>query len=637
MMLADGGLILLSLWLSLVLVDPSFFSANAPEVYSLIFVLCAMASVGVLYRAGLYRTVLLYMGIQSGLVIFKGLTISTAIVALLVNLPNELKFPPQAILVFWMASLLLVGGVRFGSKLVMQNLLHNFRPREPVIIYGAGSSGMQLVAALNSGEQYLPVAFVDDSEALVGNTVHGIRVYSPSAIRELIDNYSVRQILLAMPSATHAERKKILNKLEHYPVHVRTVPDMFDILSGKVRVDEIRDIDIEDLLGRDIVPPDPQLMGACIRDSNVLITGAGGSIGSELCRQIIKLKPSTMVLYDNSEFGLYTIESELRELQKVIEHGRDTKIVAMLGSIRNQAQVEHALRKFNIRTVYHAAAYKQVPMVEKNIVEGVQNNVFGTYILAKAADKFNVENFVFISTDKAVRPANIMGATKRFAEQILQSLAASGSRTRFSMVRFGNVLGSSGSVVPLFRKQIARGGPVTVTHSEVTRYFMTVQEAAQLVIQAGSMASGGDVFVLDMHEPVRIVDLAKKMIHLMGYIIKDEHTPNGDIAIEYTGLRPGEKLYEELLIGEQVTGTDHPKIMRAEEDFLSWEQLQSLLKRLEQSCAAMDPQQIREVLSEAIGGFISKETAQDPLLDTQRPQPGEEEEAKVLPLFKTGA
>lgn len=637
MMLADGGLILLSLWLSLVLVDPSFFSANAPEVYSLIFVLCAMASVGVLYRAGLYRTVLLYMGIQSGLVIFKGLTISTAIVALLVNLPNELKFPPQAILVFWMASLLLVGGVRFGSKLVMQNLLHNFRPREPVIIYGAGSSGMQLVAALNSGEQYLPVAFVDDSEALVGNTVHGIRVYSPSAIRELIDNYSVRQILLAMPSATHAERKKILNKLEHYPVHVRTVPDMFDILSGKVRVDEIRDIDIEDLLGRDIVPPDPQLMGACIRDSNVLITGAGGSIGSELCRQIIKLKPSTMVLYDNSEFGLYTIESELRELQKVIEHGRDTKIVAMLGSIRNQAQVEHALRKFNIRTVYHAAAYKQVPMVEKNIVEGVQNNVFGTYILAKAADKFNVENFVFISTDKAVRPANIMGATKRFAEQILQSLAASGSRTRFSMVRFGNVLGSSGSVVPLFRKQIARGGPVTVTHSEVTRYFMTVQEAAQLVIQAGSMASDGDVFVLDMHEPVRIVDLAKKMIHLMGYIIKDEHTPNGDIAIEYTGLRPGEKLYEELLIGEQVTGTDHPKIMRAEEDFLSWEQLQSLLKRLEQSCAAMDPQQIREVLSEAIGGFISKETAQDPLLDTQRPQPGEEEEAKVLPLFKTGA
>ena len=637
MMVADGGLIFLSLWLSLVLVNPASSAANQSNFHPFIFALCAASSVMVFYKAGLYRTVLLYMGVQSGLVICKGVTVSTLLVAAVVFFSNALPYPIQAIVVFWMSALLAVGGVRFASKLVMQNLLHNFRPREPVIIYGAGSSGMQLVAALNSGEQYLPVAFVDDSEALVGNMVHGIRVYSPSALRELIDNYSVRQILLAMPSATHGERKQILNNLEHYPVHVRTVPDMFDILSGKVRVDEIRDIDIEDLLGRDIVPPDPQLMGACIRDSNVLITGAGGSIGSELCRQIIKLKPATMVLYENSEYGLYTIESELKEMQKVIEHGRDTKIVAMLGSIRNQTQVENALRKFSIRTVYHAAAYKQVPMVEKNIVEGVQNNVFGTFVLAKAADKFAVENFVFISTDKAVRPANIMGATKRFAEQILQSLAASGSRTRFSMVRFGNVLGSSGSVVPLFRKQIALGGPVTVTHSEVTRYFMTVQEAAQLVIQAGSMASGGDVFVLDMHEPVRIIDLAKKMIHLMGYIIKDERTPNGDIAIEYTGLRPGEKLYEELLIGEQVTGTDHPKIMRAEEDFLSWEELQSLLKRLEQSCAALDPHQIREVLSEAIGGFISKETAHDPLLDAQLQQRAEDDASKILPLFKAGA
>jgi len=288
-----------------------------------------------------------------------------------------------------------------------------------------------------------------------------------------------------------------------------------------------------------------------------------------------------------------------------------------------------------VRTVYHAAAYKQVPMVEKNIVEEVQNNIFGTQVLARAAEKFEVENFVFISTDKAVRPANVMGATKRFAEQILQSLAANGSRTKFSMVRFGNVLGSSGSVVPLFRKQIAQGGPVTVTHSEVTRYFMTVQEAAQLVIQAGAMASGGDVFVLDMHEPVRIVDLARKMIHLMGYIIKDERTPNGEIAIEYTGLRPGEKLYEELLIGEQVTGTEHPKIMRAEEDFLPWQQIDVLLQRLEQACAALDQTLIREVLGEAIGGFVSKEVANDPMLEAQ----GAEREStkadgKILPLFR---
>lgn len=636
MMLVDGLLILAALWISVALVSQDFFALNSTDSYLPYFLFAAFCGVITFHSSGLYRTIVLYMGVQSGLVILKGISIITLVTSCILYL-SDLDFPVQAIAVFWMIALLLVGGIRFASKVVLQNMIHNFRPREPVIIYGAGSSGMQLVAALNNGDQYLPVAFVDDNEALIGNTVHGIRVYSPAKIYELIENFSVRQILLAIPSATHAERKQILNCLEHYPVHVRTVPDLFDMVSGKVRVDEIRDIDIEDLLGRDIVPPDPQLMSACIRDSNVLITGAGGSIGSELCRQIIRLRPSTMILYDNSEYGLYQIESELRDLQRVLEHGRDIKIVALLGSVRNQMQVENALRKFNVRTVYHAAAYKQVPMVEKNIVEGVQNNIFGTLVLAKAAAKFEVENFVFISTDKAVRPANVMGATKRFAEQILQSLAANGSKTKFSMVRFGNVLGSSGSVVPLFRKQIARGGPVTVTHSEVTRYFMTVQEAAQLVIQAGSMAAGGDVFVLDMQEPVRILDLARKMIHLMGYIIKDEHTPNGDIAIEYTGLRPGEKLYEELLIGEQVTGTDHPKIMRAEEDFLSWEQLQSLLKRLEQSCAAMDPQQIREVLSEAIGGFISKETAQDPLLDTQRPQPGEEEEAKVLPLFKTGA
>ena len=318
-----------------------------------------------------------------------------------------------------------------------------------------------------------------------------------------------------------------------------------------------------------------------------------------------------------------------------MEGVKDIRIVALLGSVRNQVQVESTLRKFSVRTVYHAAAYKQVPMVEKNIVEGVQNNIFGTMVLARAAAKYNVENFVFISTDKAVRPANVMGATKRFAEQILQSLSINGCITKFSMVRFGNVLGSSGSVVPLFRRQIAKGGPITVTHSEVTRYFMTVQEAAQLVIQAGSMASGGDVFVLDMNEPVRIVDLARKMIHLMGYIIKDERNPNGDIAIEYTGLRPGEKLYEELLIGEQVTGTDHPKIMRAEEDFLSWSEIDVLLKRLELACANLDQQEIREVLSEAIGGFVSKEQISDPILEGHVDTSAEAElENKVLPLFR---
>jgi FlaA1/EpsC-like NDP-sugar epimerase len=635
LMVVDAGCIMFALWLSVILVSPEYFSNSPIGDFVTYFLFCAFSSVVIFYTAGLYRTVLLYMGLQSVLVILKGITLSTLVSTCAVYLTGALNFPGQAILVFWMMTLLMIGGVRFAVKLAMRSMMQNFRPREPVIIYGAGRSGMQLVAAIVNSDQYMPVAFIDDDEGRIGNTVHGIRVYAPLSLRELIENFSVRQILLAIPSATHAERKQILNNLEKLPVHVRTVPDLFDLVSGKVRVDEIRDIDIEDLLGRDIVPPDPQLMVACIEAGNVLITGAGGSIGSELCRQIIKLRPSHMILLDNSEYGLYTIENELREMLSLLEEGKEIKITALLGSVCHQALVEHVLRKFSVRTVYHAAAYKQVPMVEKNVVEGVRNNVFGTQVLAKAAAKFAVENFVFISTDKAVRPANIMGATKRFAEQILQSLAAREKGTRFSMVRFGNVLGSSGSVVPLFRKQIAHGGPITVTHSEVTRYFMTVQEAAQLVIQAGSMASGGDVFVLDMNEPVRIVDLARKMIHLMGFMVRDERTPNGDIALEYTGLRPGEKLYEELLIGEQVTGTDHPKIMRAEEDFLSWEKLEILLARLDAACLEMDHSLIRDVLSEAIGGFVSKEAACDPLFEIAiSGHPLESRKANVLPLFK---
>lgn len=614
MMIADGLMIPSALWLSFALVNSSIVSNNFEEFLAY-FAFASISSVIVFYRMGIYRTILLYMGLQSGLLILKSVTITTLALSFLVFINPNTEFPGTVLPIFWMISLLLVGGTRFMAKIILQNLIQNFRPKEPVIIYGAGSSGMQLAAALMNGDQYLPVAFVDDSQALIGNTVHGIRVYSPASIRELTENFSVRQILLAIPSASHAERKEILNNLELYPVHVRTVPDLFDMVSGKVDVDEIKDIDIEDLLGRDIVPPDRQLMGACIKGYAVMITGAGGSIGSELCRQIVKLKPACIILFDNSEYGLYTIESELRDSLLGIDGGDQINIVALLGSVRNRIQVEYAIRKFQVKTVYHAAAYKQVPMVEKNVMEGVQNNIFGTLVVAQMAEKLGVENFVLISTDKAVRPANIMGATKRFAEQILQSMSARGGKTKFSMVRFGNVLGSSGSVVPLFRKQISQGGPITVTHSEVTRYFMTVQEAAQLVIQAGSMAKGGDVFVLDMHEPVRIVDLAKKMIHLMGYVVKDEKTPNGDIGIEYTGLRPGEKLYEELLIGESVTGTDHPKIMRAEEDFLSWPQLEILLDRLERACATLDNALIREVLAEAIGGFVSKEEIIDPMLD----------------------
>ncbi len=635
-MAADSAMIITALALSFILLGKDFFAQDQRFYFYLS--IATILSILVFIRIGLYRALVLYMGLQSGFLVLQGVTIASCLLAASYFFSQTPETSDYSILpIFWMIALLFIGGSRFVAKVVLQNLIQNFRPKEPVIIYGAGSSGMQLVVALQNGDQYLPVAFVDDGHQMLGNTVHGIRVYGPNSLYELIEAFSVRQILLAIPSATHAERKEILNRLEHLPVHVKTVPDLFDMVSGKVGVDEIRDIDIEDLLGRDIVPPNPELLGACISGQSVMVTGAGGSIGSELCRQIININPARLILLDTFEYGLYEVENELRGNLASLEIKRDIEIIALLGSVCNKVHMENALERYKVDTVYHVAAYKQVPMVEKNIVEGVQNNIFGTLIAAKAAEKFHVKNFVLISTDKAVRPTNFMGATKRFAEQVLQAIAQSGSETRFSMVRFGNVLGSSGSVVPLFRRQISTGGPVTVTHPEVTRYFMTVQEAAQLVIQAGSMATGGDVFVLDMNEPIKIIDLAKKMVHLMGYDIKDENSFRGDIGIEYTGLRPGEKLYEELLIGESVTGTEHPKIMRAEEDTLSWEQLEILIKRLDLACRQLNLEEIRLALMEAVDGFEPKEEAADPLWNDPKPSfaGGEESDSKkVTPLFR---
>jgi FlaA1/EpsC-like NDP-sugar epimerase len=635
MMVADSVMIMAALALSFVLLGKDFFSQDQRFYFYL--AIATTLSILVFARIGLYRALVLYMGLQSGFLILQGVTIATCMLAVSYFFSQTPLSSDFSILpIFWMIALLFIGGSRFVSKIFLQSVIQNFRPKEPVIIYGAGSSGMQLVVALQNGDQYLPVAFVDDSHTMLGSTVHGIRVYSPNSLYELIESYSVRQILLAIPSATHTERKEILNRLEHLPVHVKTVPDLFDMVSGKVNVDQVRDIDIEDLLGRDIVPPNPELLGACINGQSVMVTGAAGSIGSELCRLIININPRRLILLDSFEYGLYEIENELREKLKDIENGEKIEIVALLGSVCNRVQMESAIQSFSVDTVYHVAAYKQVPMVEKNIVEGVQNNIFGTLISAQVAERYEVKNFVLISTDKAVRPTNFMGATKRFAEQVLQAIARGECTTRFSIVRFGNVLGSSGSVVPLFRKQISSGGPVTVTHPEVTRYFMTVQEAAQLVIQAGSMATGGDVFVLDMNEPIRIVDLAKKMVHLMGYDIKDENSYRGDIAIEYTGLRPGEKLHEELMIGESVTGTEHPKIVRAEEETLSWEALQKLLDRLRKACSNIDLQEIRTVLIEAVDGFEPKEEVSDPLWDINKSMEDmpEKEVANVTPLFK---
>lgn len=640
LLLADAVMLVAALSLSFGLLGGDFGAQS--QLFQAYLAAAVASSLLVFMRMGVYRALVLYLGLQFVFQLLKAVTFATCLVAA----ACFLSLPPEALdyslfPIFWMLALLFTGGSRFLVKAMTQALIQNFRPKEPVIIYGAGSSGMQLLVALQSGDQYLPVAFVDDSHRMIGSTVHGIRVYSPKSLYELIETWSARQILLAIPSATHDERKEIINRLEHLPVHVKTVPDLFDMVSGKVEVHEVREIDIEDLLGRDIVPPGQRLLGACITGKSVLVTGAGGSIGSELCRQIINVNPARLVLLDSSEFGLYEIENELRKrlgtreqsAEEANESAARIEIVALLGSVCNRGHMENLIETFRIETIYHAAAYKQVPMVEKNIFEGVSNNVFGTLVAAQAARKHGVSNFVLISTDKAVRPTNYMGATKRLAEQVLQAMAQGGGATKFSMVRFGNVLGSSGSVVPLFRRQISAGGPVTVTHPEVTRYFMTVQEAAELVIQAGSMAAGGDVFVLDMHEPIRIVDLARKMIHLMGYDVRDGNTYRGDIAIEYTGLRPGEKLREELMIGESVTGTEHPKILRAEEETLGWERLETLLARLKQACGEFDLEEIQFVLKEAVDGFDPKEEVIDPLWNTQ-PETALPQQENVTRLFK---
>jgi FlaA1/EpsC-like NDP-sugar epimerase len=633
LVLADSVMLTLALMLTFVLLEKDFFAAQQKSV--LVLAVVIIVSMIFYTKLGLYRALVLYMGLQSSLLIVHCVTISAL---LLIGSYFIFQIPVgdeiSILSLFWMMSLLFIGGSRFAGKLVLRGLIHNFRPKEPVIIYGAGSSGMQLVGSLQGGDQYLPVAFVDDGHEMLGSTVHGIRVYGPLSLSELTESYGVRKILLAIPSATHAERKEIINRLEHLPVHVKTVPDLFEMVSGKVGVDQVRDIDIEDLLGRDTVPPDPELLDACILDQSVLITGAAGSIGAELCRQIIAVRPSRLVILDAFEYGLYELENELSSMIKLLGEDVEIQLVACLGSVCNAAFLGSVINRYNVETIYHVAAYKQVPMVEKNIVEGARNNVFGTLVSAQAAERYGVKNFVFISTDKAVRPTNFMGATKRLSELVLQALAKDGARTRFSMVRFGNVLDSSGSVVPLFRQQINAGGPLTVTHPEVTRYFMTVQEAAQLVIQAGSMAQGGDVFVLDMSEPIRIVDLARKMVHLMGFAVRDEKDYNGDVPIEYIGLRAGEKLHEELLVSESVTGTEHPKIMRAQEEALDWSVLEPYLDRLEAACQRIDLDEIKDILLATIEGFEPESCVLGSPAAQEALSPALQGNSKVTPLFQ---
>lgn len=484
-----------------------------------------------------------------------------------------------------------------------------------VAIYGAGAAGNQLVAALRMGRVMRPVAFIDDDTSISDRVISGLLVYKPKHIQRMIDVTGAQEILLAIPSSNRARRREILGFLEGFPLHVRSVPGFMDLASGRVKVDDIQEVDIADLLGRDAVPAQSDLLERCIKGQSVLVTGAGGSIGSELCRQILVLRPTILLLFDHSEFNLYSILSELE--QRIARESLPVRILPILGSVRNPTKLLDVMKTWRVATVYHAAAYKHVPMVEHNIAEGVLNNVIGTLNTAQAALQSGVANFVLISTDKAVRPTNVMGSTKRLAELTLQALSlelapvlfgeqsnvSQVNKTRFTMVRFGNVLGSSGSVIPLFHKQIKSGGPLTVTHPKITRYFMTIPEAAQLVIQAGSMGLGGDVFVLDMGAPVRIVELAEKMVHLSGLSVRSESNPHGDIAIEFSGLRPGEKLYEELLIGENVAATQHPMIMSASEDYLAWDVLKEKLRELLLALDQDDFTRVRQLLRETVSGY----------------------------------
>ena len=549
-------------------------------------------------QLGLYRAVLRYMNLHAMWAVVVGIVIS---VVSLIAISFILKIPVPRTVPFLYGSfaLILLG----GSRLVARSLIgrHNWYKKESVLIYGAGAAGRQLATALSHGPEYYVSAFIDDNQNKQGMIVQGIKVYSNLELRTLIHKLGVKSILLALPSTSVSRRKEIISHLEHLPVKVLTIPGMADIVTGKATVSQFKEVEIEDLLGRESVQPNPKLMSSDIIDKVVMVTGAGGSIGSELCRQIISQKPKKLVLFELSEYGLYSIDKELQEYKS--ENNIQVEILPIVGSVQRINRVETVMKSFSVDTVYHAAAYKHVPLVEHNVVEGVRNNVFGTYLTAKAAINAGVSTFVLISTDKAVRPTNIMGTTKRMAELVLQALATTQLTTRFCMVRFGNVLGSSGSVVPLFRRQIKEGGPITLTHKDITRYFMTIPEAAQLVIQAGAMGKGGDVFVLDMGDSVKIIDLAEKMIRLSGLTVKDETNLDGDIEILCTGLRPGEKLYEELLIGDNVSGTYHERIMTAKEVMLPWSELEVLLDELDQACHQFEHQKIRDILLKAPTGF----------------------------------
>jgi FlaA1/EpsC-like NDP-sugar epimerase len=604
-------ILFIAIWLRYDVVDMALMRR-----YFWLMLAIPVVSIPIFIRTGLYRAMIRFIDQKIVYVVALGVTLSLVVLVSVASIATRFEGLSRSVFgIYWISAILYMIAGRFIAR---GYFIHVMGPigGTRVAIYGAGEAGIQLASALRLVPDYAPVAFIDDSRDLQGATIAGIRVYSARHLDELIAKLSIKEILVAMPSLSRSQQKTILNRLEPLKVKTRVTPPVGSLLSGQLRLQDVRDIEIEDLLGRDPVAPDMALLGSCITGKTVMVTGAGGSIGSELCRQIIRLKPARMLLLESSEFGLYAIEQELQGMRQSLM--LEVELLPFLGSVLDQQKCTRILQTFRADTIYHAAAYKHVPLVEHNPIEGIRNNVFGTLSIARAAMEAKVGRFVLISTDKAVRPTNVMGCTKRMAELILQAFAREQKHTRFCMVRFGNVLGSSGSVVPLFHSQIMAGGPITVTHPEITRYFMTISEAAQLVLQAGGMGEGGDVFVLDMGEPVRIMDLAKRMVHLSGLEVKTDTTPEGTIEIRQIGLRPGEKLYEELLIGANAQGTGHPLIMRAQEAEIPWSELLTALERLNEACVRFDYEAVRAMLLDVVSEYAPQCGIEDFVWTAQR-------------------
>jgi FlaA1/EpsC-like NDP-sugar epimerase len=605
----DLSLCLLSTWLAFYLRLGDFIALGRSEAWSVGVLTATMVSIAIaipiFILSGLYKAIFRYSGWPALLTIGKATTVYAVIYFCIFSIVGISDVPRTVGIIQPILLLLLVGASRAIANVWLggeyQRILRQ-AGRPKVLIYGAGKTGRQLASAMINSPEMQVIGFLDDDDRLHGHFLNGQRIYSPVYLEQLVSALKISDVLLAMPSISRQRRNQILNRIRSAHVSVRTLPSVTDLAQGRVSVNDLRELDIDDLLGRDPVVPNHILLTKNILSKVVLVTGAGGSIGGELCRQILAIGPAKLLLIDQSEFALYQIHHEL-EGRLADKQGPFTTLLPLLASVQDKDRLHEIMSTWRPDTVYHAAAYKHVPLVEHNPAEGIKNNVIGTLRTAQAAADNGVSDFVLVSTDKAVRPTNIMGASKRLAEQVLQALAQQNTRTRFSMVRFGNVLGSSGSVVPKFRQQIRDGGPISLTHPEITRFFMTIPEAAQLVIQAGAMAKGGDVFVLDMGEPVRIAGLARRMVELSGLTIKDELNPDGDIEIQVTGLRPGEKLFEELLIGDNPEKTSHARIMRAQETFLNWGQLEGKLASLDWALQVNDVNVIRSMMLELVPGY----------------------------------